>query len=790
MKKPMIKALAFATAITMVFSTPLTALADGLASLYAEGSGEGTGTHGTGTGSGTKDEDHDIKDEDHDIKGEEPDEEVQFKIVGVLLDKPEMTVIAGEVYEEDILTATLVMQRETSDFAGRIETVTVNSSNIDMYSNVKVLLAGEVTTTNQILQKSIVWDVVENSEAVSLETANNADNRQVKVIGQKQGDAVVRVGIQNLPEYEAFSKVKVKSYSRTLTFKKFGKMYAKHKIDVKNDYFTQDGNDDITWSVNEVGKRGKSTSYASISANGVLTLKKVTKGKKLEVVATSEKGITKASEAFEIEAGNPVTKLKMSVGSKYTFTLPNDKAKDFSVDVTTKGGSATTDFIKWTSSNNKVVTVVEKKPNVEGESKVATVTPVGPGKATITATSTSGKKAKVTVTVKAPLQDITGIKGEGRDHIYTGQKIQLIAVTKPAVCDEASKIKFKLTDKKRDGKLATVSSKGVLQTKNQAGEVEITASYKKISKSFKVKIEPNKLTSVRITKLPAINVRTQKPTLTYIAGQMRPHKLDAEINKEATKDMVYWSSSNTKVATVDQNGVVTPLKPGKVKITAGGGTCTPDVREIVVQQAVERIELSKANVTVQFKNAAKKSYTTTLKVSKFYPKGVKKEKVRWAIASVDDGKFRVVDNITDSETGIGIDKDKGKLTIPASVKNGTVVKVRAFCETGATAIATVTLCNPTQKVTIAAGKKADLTIGSKPYELNSKNVVIEAKKGFDNKDYNEKIVSYTANNNNVNLVRIKDGYAVYGAKPGKSVVTVKTASGKSAKITFTVKAAN
>ena len=230
MKKPMIKALAFATAITMVFSTPLTALADGLASLYAEGSGEGTGTHGTGTGSGTKDEDHDIKDE-------EPDEEVQFKIVGVLLDKPEMTVIAGEVYEEDILTATLVMQRETSDFAGRIETVTVNSSNIDMYSNVKVLLAGEVTTTNQILQKSIVWDVVENSEAVSLEKANNADNRQVKVIGQKQGDAVVRVGIQNLPEYEAFSKVKVKSYSRTLTFKKFGKMYAKHKIDVKNDYF-------------------------------------------------------------------------------------------------------------------------------------------------------------------------------------------------------------------------------------------------------------------------------------------------------------------------------------------------------------------------------------------------------------------------------------------------------------------------------------------------------------------------------------------------------------------------
>lgn len=773
MKKPMIKALAFATAITMVFSTPLTALADGLASLYAEGSAEGTGSGTKGTGTGTKGE-------DHDINGEEPSEEVQFKIVDVLLDKPEMTVIKGERYDEDVLTATLVMQRTSTDNAGRIETVTVNSFNIDMYGNVEVLLEGKPTTTNEILQRSIVWDVVENADVVKLEKANETDNRQVKVLGEKQGNAKVRVGIYGT-KYEAFSNVKVKSYSNTLSFKKFDKMYVKHKIDVKNDYFTQDGNDDITWSVNEVGKRGKSTSYASISADGVLTLKKVTKGKKLEVIATSEKGKTKASDPFEIEAGNPVTKLKMS-GVK-TFTLPNDKARDFSVDVTTKSGSATTDFITWTSNNNNVVKVDEKKPNVAGESKVATVTPVGPGKATITATATSGKKATIKVTVKAPLQDITGIKAKDRDHIYTGQKVQLVAVTKPDVCDEASKIKFKLTDKKRDGKLATVSSKGVLQTKSQAGEIEVTASYKQISKSFKLKIEPNKLTSVTITNLP------NQSTLVYIAGKTKAHQLDVDINKDATKDMVCWSSSNTKVATVDQTGLVTPLKSGKVKITASGANAK-DVKEIVVKQAVERIELSKANVTVQLKNSAKKAYTTTLKVSKQYPKGVKKEKVSWAIASVNDGKFRVVDDITDSETGISIDKAKGKLTLPASVKPGTVVKVRAFCENGATAIATVTLCNPTQKVTIAAGKKSDLTIGGQPYNLDAKNVTVEAKKGFDNKDFNEKIVSYTANNNNVNLVRIKDGYAVYGAKPGKSVVTVKTASGKSAKITFTVRAAN
>ena len=51
----------------------------------------------------------------------------------------------------------------------------------------------------------------------------------------------------------------------------------------------------------------------------------------------------------------------------------------------------------------------------------------------------------------------------------------------------------------------------------------------------------------------------------------------------------------------------------------------------------------------------------------------------------------------------------------------------------------------------------------------------------------EKIVSYTANNNNIRIAKESDGhYYAYALKAGKSVVTAKTASGKSAKITFTI----
>ena len=61
-------------------------------------------------------------------------------------------------------------------------------------------------------------------------------------------------------------------------------------------------------------------------------------------------------------------------------------------------------------SYNKVVTVVEKKPNVEGESKVATVTPVGPGKATITATATSGKKLVATTSSFLPFVTFLSVR--------------------------------------------------------------------------------------------------------------------------------------------------------------------------------------------------------------------------------------------------------------------------------------------------------------------------------------------------------------------------------------------
>ena len=769
MKKPMIKALAFATAITMVFSTPLTAMADGLASLYAEGSGEGSGS---GSGTGTK--------ENHDIIGDNPGEETIAKIVGVVLDKDRLTVTAGEQYDDDVLTASLIMERDTNDVAGRVQTITVNASNIDQYGDVMVMVNGKVMETNEVLQKCIVWDEVGGKDLVELVKTKANDNRQIQVKGKAMGVTQVRVGIAGTKCYDT-ATVTVKKYATgKLTFKPLGKMYVKHTVNM-NDYLNVPAgtNDTYTWKVYEVGKPGKSTSYASISQDGILTLKKVTKGKQIEVIATGEKGATGSTGGFEIEAGTPIKKLTKSKEVKELTITSSVRYPQADLEVTPDPAD-TTDFITWKTSNASVVTVAPKNPLGAGQSTTASILGMNPGKATITATATSGKKVTFKVTVKAPLDKITGITAD-RQTIYAGQKVQLTAVTVPGVWDEAKKIKFKL-DPSSDKKVATVNSKVVLQsnTNNIEGSVKVIAYYKNIqSPAIEFKINKSTVTGVSVKVKEGYST-----TLKMVKDSQKQSTILEGTAVGGTPDMLTWSSSKPKVATVDQDGKVTAWSSGTTKITASAlgadNKMKKDSITITVKQVVTQIDLNKANVTVNYKDNGK-DYKVSLKVSKQYPKGAKKEKVSWVIASVNGS---IVDKNVDPATNISVERSTGKLILPSDTPNGTVVKVRAFCENGATATATVTVCNQTKKVTVD-NKKPEITVGdTSPYVLD-KHVTVEPKSG--DAKYNEKILSYTANNSNVKIMRTKDGYAVYGIKAGKAVVTAKTASGKSVKITFTVK---
>ena len=209
----------------------------------------------------------------------------------------------------------------------------------------------------------------------------------------------------------------------------------------------------------------------------------------------------------------------------------------------------TTDAVVWTSSNTKVATV----------SADGVVTAVKEGTAVITATA-GNVKATCKITVSKAVVKVTKVSvAASARNIAAGKKVQLKAAVAPSKATNKA-----VTWKSSNTKVATVSSKGVVTFSKKAGgkKVTITATAKDGSKKYgKITLTCMK-GSVR--KITLSGVKTLK------AGKTAKVKAKVTtMNGKANKTLT-WTSSNTKIATVDKNGKVKAVKgkKGTVTITA------------------------------------------------------------------------------------------------------------------------------------------------------------------------------------------------------------------------------
>lgn len=240
----------------------------------------------------------------------------------------------------------------------------------------------------------------------------------------------------------------------------------------------------------------------------------------------------------------PATSITLNTASQKLET-----GKSFQLTATVAPAN-TSDKVVWSSSNEAVAKVAAD----------GTVTAVKAGTAVITATAGS-VKATCTVTVANPVYKVTGIKlaATPSRKIAAGKKVQLKATVSPS--NAANKA---VTWTSSNKKVATVNAKGVVTFKKNAGgkKVTITATAKDGSK------------------------KAQKITLTCMKGSVKSIKLSGKTTVKSGKTTklkatvtskngkankkVTWTSSNTKLATVDKNGKVKAVKgkKGTVKITA------------------------------------------------------------------------------------------------------------------------------------------------------------------------------------------------------------------------------
>ena len=311
------------------------------------------------------------------------------------------------------------------------------------------------------------------------------------------------------------------------------------------------------------------------SDEGVL---KIT-GKNAKALQAGECMLTAASdlnpdvqEIWHVLVTQPVTKL--------TITAPEGKTvaagESLALGVEYSPYNATIRQVEWTS----------KKPDVVSVNDQGVVTGIKKGSANIVATAAdgSGKTASVIVTVA---QRPTGITvRESSVKIATRQQAYLHASVTPATANDKG-----VTYTSSDPSIATVTAGGQVKGVKR-GECEIIITAKanpSVSVSVPVQVI-QKVESIAFTGTPvSLPVRTTA----QLTWDVFP--------TDATIKDVTFNSSNKKVATVDQNGIVTGLYRGTSTITAtatDGSNKRGQVR-VTVTQPVEGVSMQYSVYHVQ-----------------------------------------------------------------------------------------------------------------------------------------------------------------------------------------------
>ena len=375
---------------------------------------------------------------------------------------------------------------------------------------------------------------------------------------------------------------------------------------------------------------------------------------------------------------------------------------------------ASLDGLKWSSADEEIARV-DQNGSVTGLKKGTTM---------ITAVTTGGKKASCTVKVLVPIEQIELLEST---EISVKGKLQLKPVFFPENA-EAKSLTWKAT-----GKAVSISKSGLVKAlkpgdatitlttdRGVVATVQVTVTQKATTISFKSKQ----------IKVPINGTSVLKPTFGP-AGSNRW--------------TVTFTSANTDIATVDENGVVSGHSLGKTKITAKLHNKKTATITVWVVIPVEEVRIPESAELARGK-------TLTLK-PECLPENATEKKVKWTslspkVASVTSG---------------GVVK---------GLKAGTAV-IRAKTDNGVIAECTVTVYNPVTQVKL---NRTSLTLSL--YEQKTLTATYKPKNAA------HTLITWSSSNKKV--ATVDENGLVTGLAKGKCTITAKSENGKTAKCTVTV----
>ena len=398
--------------------------------------------------------------------------------------------------------------------------------------------------------------------------------------------------------------------------------------------------------------------------------------------------------------------------NKTSTTINKTETDTLSITINPEDTSEDT-TVTWTSGDDTIATV----------SSSGVVTGIKAGTTTITATVGSFSKV-CSVTVVVPLQSITIDQDDFT--LNRGQNKTLSITINPEDTTDESTVVWASSDES----VATVDSNGKVIAVG-AGEATITVT--KGTKSDTVDVEVIvPIEEFTATKTSTTILRTASET---IETTISP----ADTTEDTT---ITWTSSNTSVATVDENGKVTGVGAGSAVIT---GTL-PNNMKVTINVTVEiievtAIELNKESLEINRKSSEQLTVT-------YSPENAT-EVTDYVWSSSDESVATVDEN--GNVTGVG----EGTATI--TVRMGQVQDT-----------ATVTV-NIVEVEGVSLQESEPTTEVGQTYQL---------KVTFDPNDATETDdLVYTYESSDPEIATVDENGKVTTKKPGKVKITIKASNG-------------
>ena len=576
--------------------------------------------------------------------------------------------------------------------------ITLSETNITVdLKTTRIQLRATVEPDNA-LNKTIIWSSTDTSVAT-------VDKSTGLVNVKKAGKTSIIATSEDSPSITAVCNITVNIPVTSIALDETSKtMYVgqSHRLS----YVllpTNASNNSVTWI-------STNPSVATVDKTGLVVAKGV--GTTAIILKTLENG---QSVYCNITVRQVASGIKLDAA---TLNLKAGESHIFKPTLTPKNSTDT--VIVWESSDTKVATV-------DDEGKVIAK---AAGSAIIMARLDTGAVAYCKVNVTLPVNGL--ILNFTDKTIYIGEKFKLKVSVNPSTATDLG-----VTWKSSNTSIATVNEDGEI-TGIAGGTAVITCTTK--DGGYSATCVLNVIESVS-----TITLNHQ----TYYLGVDKTVFLVATISSpNASNKDVYWSTSNSDIATVNQKGKVTGKKLGNVTITATAldGTEVEATCEIQVVNPVESVSLSKTSISLLVGQTKKLKATVA-------PKGATIKSPKW----------------TSSDPSVAIVDEDGEVI---AIKAGaTTITAEAGDSSGKKALCYVTVYDRVASTGITLQDKSIVML---PGEEKIVQMVMIPSASTDD-------TTWSSDNNAIAKVDKKTG-KITARSTGVAYITVMTDSGKTAQV--------